>query len=217
MIRIEVTLTFETPPNIGSGAQVGTFAERACIKGLDGWPYIPASAFKGRLRHAVEQVAAGMGQAVCTTHHSMCRKAESACPACRIFGSPWLPGRLRFVDLELSGPPELVEQRRRGKRLHTSARHSVALSRARRVAEDGLLFATELLVPGVPLEFSGTLEGPLDLQEAAWVIAGLRFLPALGRAKSSGLGWVKAEGVVYRDGERVGEEALRAALLEVHR
>jgi CRISPR/Cas system CSM-associated protein Csm3 (group 7 of RAMP superfamily) len=149
----------------------------------------------------------------------MCRDQDDSCPACAIFGSPWIPGRLRFVSLELTGPPELVEAleliRRDKGTPATTWRYGVALSRHRRVAEDALLFTTELFEPGVPLTFGGTLTGPLGERDAAWVCAGLRLLPALGRAKSAGLGRLSSKAAVRLDGEPLDDTQLRAALEEV--
>jgi len=220
MVTIDLTLTFQTPLNIGSGAQRGTLADRAMIKDDQGWPYVPASALKGRLRHAVEQVVAGLGQRVCITHQNMCPDESGyVCPVCRIFGAPWVPGRLRFAQLTLSGPEELVrllEDRQRQTRQppRTSHRYGVALSRRRGVAEEALLYTTELFEPGTPLEFSGTLSGDLTVAEAALVIAGLRLMPALGRGKSGGLGWMTAKTVVKADDTIWDEATLRAALRE---
>jgi len=213
MMEIEVRLIFDTPPNIGSGAQVGTLADRAFIKDRNGWPYIPATTLKGQLRHVVERVARGMGRVVCDTHHQMCRDETTACPACAIFGSPWIPGRLCFEDLELKEPQDLARQRQLGKRApRTDWRYGVSLSRRRRVAEDALLYTTELFMPGVPLTFEGVLTGPLDEVGAAWVVAGLQFLAAVGRAKSTGLGWLQAEAQVLSDGQVLNNARLRAAL-----
>jgi CRISPR-associated protein Csm3 len=218
MTTIDLTLTFETPLNIGSGAQRGTLADRAMIKDDRGWPYVPASALKGRLRHAVEQIAVGLGDHVCDTHRNMCRDEARACRVCRIFGAPWIPGRLRFERLTLSGPQELVEllEARTSKQRYppTAHRYGVAISRRRGVAEENLLFTTELFEPGTPLEFSGTLRGDLAVRDAALVVAGLRSLPALGRGKSGGLGWVTTEVVVKGDGEIWNDATLRAALTE---
>jgi CRISPR/Cas system CSM-associated protein Csm3 (group 7 of RAMP superfamily) len=216
MTEIEVTLTFTTPPNIGSGAQEVTLADRAIIKAHDGWPYIPATAFKGQLRHAVERVARGMGMEVCETHRKMCRPDRRVCPVCQVFGSPWIPGRLRFVNLELSGPPELVAHREKKPYPRTQSRYGVALNRRRGVAADALLYTTELFEPGVPISFKGTLTGEINLASAAWVVAGLGFLAALGRAKSTGLGWLQAKTVVRIDGQIVDADALRGALEEAH-
>jgi CRISPR-associated protein Csm3 len=221
MVTIDLTLIFQTPLNIGSGAQRGTLADRAMIKDDRGWPYVPASALKGRLRHAVEQVAAGLGQRVCITHQNMCPDESGyVCPVCHIFGAPWVPGRLRFARLTLSGPQELVRllEDRQGQTRQlprTSHRYGVALSRRRGVSEEALLYTTELFEPGTPLEFSGTLSGDLTVAEAALVIAGLRMVPALGRGKSGGLGWMTARTVVKADDAVWDEATLRAALEEV--
>jgi len=220
MTTIDLTLTFQTPLNVGSGAQRGTLADRAMIKDDRGWPYVPASALKGRLRHAVEQAAAGLRHRVCVTHQDMCPDDEGyVCPVCRIFGSPWIPGRLRFERLKLTGPKELVRlledrQRRTGQPPRTSHRFGVALSRRRGVAEDHLLYTTELFETGTPLVFKGTLRGDLTVVDAALVVAGLRLTPALGRGKTGGLGWMTAQAVV-RDNQEIWDDAtLRAALTE---
>jgi CRISPR/Cas system CSM-associated protein Csm3 (group 7 of RAMP superfamily) len=212
---MRVKLTFETPLNIGSGAQHGTFADRAMIKNRDGRPYVPASAFKGRLRHAVEQVARAQGLSDCDTHRHTCRD-DNPCPVCRVFGSPWVRGRLRFARLVLVGPSDVVtglEELKRQKRVpRTQVRYGVALSRRRQVSEEALLFTTELFEPGTWLEFEGTLRGQIMRHEAALVVAGLRLLPALGRGKTGGLGWLIATVEVLEDGEVLDEDVLRQAL-----
>jgi len=217
MVTIDVTLTFQTSLNVGSGAQRGTLADRAMIKDDRGWPYVPASALKGRLRHAVERLAAGLGELVCDTHQDMCRDKTNACAVCRIFGAPWIPGRLRFERLTLSGPDEIVQvleerQRRTGQPPRTTHRYGVAISRRRGVAEDALLYTTELFESGTPLAFSGKLRGPLTPEEAALVVAGLRLIPAMGRGKSGGLGWMTAEVTVQDEGANLSDDVLRAAL-----
>jgi CRISPR/Cas system CSM-associated protein Csm3 (group 7 of RAMP superfamily) len=222
MTRIDVTLTFQTPLNIGSGAQRGTLADRAMIKNHDGWPYVPASAFKGCLRHAVEQVATGLGIGVCVTHQDMCPRQNQYCAVCQLFGSPWRPGKLCFARLDLKGPQELMERKEQLRKAQqyplTTHRCGVAISRRRGVAEDRLLYTTELLEPGVHLIFKGPMEGELAPGQVALVLAGLKALPALGRGKSGGLGWLRE---VAWDLDGPGVETLqtpaglRAALKEV--
>lgn len=194
MMKLEITASLATPLNIGSGAQRGTLADRALLKDEDGWPYIPASALKGVLRHAVEQIAAGLGCDVCVTHQDMCPQGGRYCSVCKIFGSPGRQGKLYFERLTLVGPPRVVQERAelRRQRVYpsTTQRYGVALSRRRGVAEDAFLYTTELLKPGTPLDFGGTLEGDLETGEIALVLAGLRSLTALGRGKTGGLGWL---------------------------
>jgi CRISPR/Cas system CSM-associated protein Csm3 (group 7 of RAMP superfamily) len=167
-------------------------ARLGMLKDRQGWPYVPASAFKGRLRHAVEQVARSLElrPPICATHQQMCR--EALCPVCQLFGSPWAAGRLRFTNLHLSGPPELVKIKQQESNPRTTQRMSVAINRRRRVAEDAMLFSTELLWPGVALQFSGTLAGEISQAQAGLLLAGLNLLPALGRGKTGGLGWLAA-------------------------
>jgi hypothetical protein len=74
-----------------------------------------------------------------------------------------------------------------------------------------------LFMPGVPLRFSGRLTGPLGVGDAAWVVAGLQMMPALGRSKSTGLGQLQAEAVVRLDGQTIDNARLRAALQEASR
>ncbi len=214
MIEVTVKLTFQTPLNIGSGAQHGTFADRAMIKDRNGVPYIPASAFKGRLRHAVERVAKSQGLSDCDPHHRTCR--QKPCPVCRIFGAPWVPGELHFTRLTLAGPEDVVtgleEMRDRRQAPRTHVRYGVAISRHRRVAKDQLLYTTELFEPGEKLTFGGTLQGEIERRDAALVVAGLRLLPAMGRGKSGGLGWLTAEAEVREDGQLLDDIALLAAL-----
>jgi CRISPR-associated protein Csm3 len=210
--KFEVELIFSTPPNIGSGGQEGALADRGFIKARDGWPYIPATTLKGRLRHAVERVARGLGEQVCDTHHKMCRERTEACPVCRVFGSPWLPGPLRFTDLTLSGPSILVEQRKNQQHPQYARRYGVGINRRRRVAGDHLLYTTELFKPGVEVTFSGTLHGSINTEDTAWLVAGFNMLPHMGSAKSTGLGWLTAEVTVYQNGQTVKVDTLRQAL-----
>ncbi len=211
MITFTVTLTLRSPLHIGSGTQQGTLANRGMLKDRDGWPYVPASAFKGQLRHAVEQVAAALplpGAPVCTTHQEMCRHLP-LCPVCQIFGAPWHAGAARFHALHLSGPPTIMDVKNttQGKRPpRTTPRTGVTLNRSRGVAEDKRLFSTELLWPGMPLAFSGSITGPLTYPQAGLLLAGLQHLAALGGSKSAGLGWLTAQ-VRVQENDRLLDSA----------
>jgi CRISPR/Cas system CSM-associated protein Csm3 (group 7 of RAMP superfamily) len=103
-------------------------------------------------------------------------------------------------------------RRRTGLPPRTTHRYGVAISRRRGVAEAGLLYTTELFEPGTVLSFSGVLRGPVSHRDAALVVAGLRLIPAMGRGKSGGLGWMTAEVTVKDEGTVLTDDALRAAL-----
>jgi CRISPR/Cas system CSM-associated protein Csm3 (group 7 of RAMP superfamily) len=115
---------------------------------------------------------------------------------------------VRFVDLELSGPPAIAAMRQKKQRPKTGERTGIAINRRRGVAQDDFLFSTELFMPGVALVFSGTVKGAISLEQAALLVAGLRLIPALGRSKSGGLGWIEAEAAVS-----AGEEVWTATQL----
>lgn len=213
MLNIKISLTLKSPLHIGASAATGTTAVRGLLKDQQGWPYIPASAFKGRLRHTVERLANSLGRSACDTHHLTCENIQTACPVCRIFGSPWISGSARFGDLALS-QPELWNREYRGKNPYprTDYRHGVGISRTRRVAQDALLYTTELFQPGAPLVFSGELSDIETLADAAWLYAGLQFMESLGSDRTRGLGWVQAECQVRQDDVEIAPQELRQAL-----
>lgn len=212
MVEIAMTLTLRSPLNIGSGAQQGTLAKRGMLKDREGWPYIPASALKGRWRHATEQIAAAIPDLrVCATHHDMCRQAP--CSVCQLFGSPWTKGAVRFVDLALTGPEAIITLRQDSTyRPNTTTRTGVAINRRRRVAQDDHLYDTELFLPGIPLEFFGVVVGNINQAQTALLVAGLNMMPALGRSKTAGLGWFEVSTKVTADGEAWSAADLVAAL-----
>lgn len=200
MVEIAMTLTLRSPLNIGSGAQQGTLAKRGMLKDREGWPYIPASALKGRWRHAAEQIAAALDLRVCATHHDMCR--QEPCSVCQLFGSPWTKGQVRFVNLALTGPKTIISLRQDpAYRPNTTTRTGVAINRRRRVAQDDFLYDTELFLPGVPLEFSGTVQGDISKEQTALLVAALNMIPAMGRSKTAGLGWFSVTTEVVADGQ----------------
>lgn len=215
MVEITVTVTLKSPLSIGSGAQQGTLAQRGLLKDHTGWPYIPASTLKGRLRHAVEQIVSATDnrQTVLDPHAHRVRHANDI--VTHLFGAPWAPGQVVFADLHLSGPPAVMTYRRRRPAFPlTTQRTQVSINRRRGVAQDERLFSTELFWPGIPLEFQGCLQGALSPADAAWLAAGLAWLPALGRSKSSGLGWIKVETETRIDGQLWTLADLRRALQE---
>lgn len=200
-MRLTLQVTVETPINIG-GYGAPTFVDRPFRRDSEGWPFIPASSLKGRLRHECERLARALGQQVCNgpDPRKMCRDEDGrkVCPICRIWGSPWVAGSVYPTDLMLKRPAELGETAP-----PSAVPYNVSLSRRRRVAEDARLFTTELFLPGIPLTFSGVWEAQLSLRELVLVEAGLGAITALGRGKTGGLGWcaIRVQTATWSDGE----------------
>ena len=221
MIEINLTLTVRSPLNIGSGAQQGTLAQRGMLKERDGWPFVPATLLKGRLRHYVEQVASTLSNDVVRNPHDL-TIINSNDPVSVLFRTPWQQSLLIFEDLSLTGPPALLQWRQEANRSNrlpprSMQRTSVSINRQRGVAADQRLFNTELLLPGTPMAFGGTICGQLELWQAGLIVAGLRLIPAYGRSKSGGLGWVSVETKVCNGSEEWTDAMMLAALKEVFR
>lgn len=203
-IRLELRVEFDTPFNVDSGAMGGSVAHKPLVRDFQGWPMIPASSLKGRLRHECERLAKALAEEWpydCQPPEpdKMCQGQwpDEFCPICRLFGSPWHISPLLFSDLKLLGqgarPPR------------SGLRYGVALSRHRRVAEEKFLYSTEIFAP-VPL--AGTIEGNVSEEGLALVLAGLDSLFALGGGKSGGLGWCRLETRAYRINEDLSEEEI---------
>jgi CRISPR-associated Csx10 family RAMP protein len=187
MTRIEISLTFDGPFNVGAGALGGSLADKPLTRDARGVPMVPGSTFKGRLRHEVERLVRVLfpnEKSPCASPVAdrMCQGEDEPCLVCRLFGSPWHPGKLAFSDFvviepELDDPP-LGE-----------LRYGVGLSRQRRVAEDQLLYTTEVFLPGTPITLRGTISGDFDEKDLALLKAGLENLFSVGGGKTKGLGW----------------------------
>lgn len=190
--RVELALTFDGPFNVGAGALGGSLADKPLTRDARGLPMIPASAFKGRLRHEVERLSPILrpdapkpcGSPVA---ESMCQGDDEPCPVCRLFGSSWHIGRLTFSDLLLVEPD--LGTLKLSEIPPSDLRYGVGLSRHRRVAEDQLLYTTEVFLPGTPLTLKGVITGDLDDQELDLLRAGLDSLFTAGGGKTKGIGW----------------------------
>lgn len=215
MVAIRFTFTLKSPLNIGSGSRQGTLSQRGMLKDRDGWPYIPATLLKGRLRHAVEQVASTLPNINIHDPHDFTDPRPND-PVSHLFGTPWQPGQAIFTDCELSGPQAVTAHRDKYSHPRTVQRSSVSINRRRRVAADQRLFTTELLMPGAPLEFSGVIEGDFNQAQAGLLVASLKLIPALGRSKSAGLGWVDVKTDVQADGSQWTSADMLKAIQEVY-
>ncbi len=197
---IHVRVTLDTSFNIGSGVSGDIFTNKPMLKDQGGLPFIPGSSLKGRVRQHCEQIAAALNldPKLCNAPlaEAMCqpgdgtRDTDGVCVVCRVFGSPWFAAPVAFSDLQLDAPKYLLESREHAR---SSVRYGVGISRQRRVAEDQLLYTTEVFQPGNILTLAGAIRGQLEESDLQLLIAGLDSLFTLGSNKTRGMGWCRVE------------------------
>jgi CRISPR/Cas system CSM-associated protein Csm3 (group 7 of RAMP superfamily) len=206
--RVNLTIRVETALSVGGAGTVGTLADKSLLR--DGWnrPILPASQVKGRLRHACEAIARGLGIAICegpvpemTCPHLADEqiplvKGQRCCFICQIFGSPGYRGKLLFRDLVyIPATRDPVEQGHLYAP-HEPLRPGVGLERRRGVVQEKLLFLTETTLPGTGSVFraDSAIYGNLPrVEHALLVLMGLEQILNWGGAKSRGLGWARID------------------------
>lgn len=230
MAKHEITarLRMGTPLIIASGSPRWG-ADLATAADEDGYPFIPGTSLRGRLRHWTRLAANTLGLFSCDEPdpERMCGAREPDpnlpgvvtapsfdggtsrrfCAVCRLFGSPqMLPSRVWVTDLRMGQGNELEGVR---SSVCTQVRSHVALNRKRRVAESGKLFAVEATSPGLEaVPYEGTILVRLPEEDAALMgllVAALAQCYTVGGQNSRGYGWVEAPGVSL--GSETGTDA----------
>jgi len=184
-----------------TGDRATPWADRACAKNGKDNPILPASDLKGLIRSQAERVLKALNIRVCDPPSPGLMCGE--CLICKYFGSPRNKAKLKFSDG--CPPPEPPVE----------YRTSTALSRWRKVAQENLLYTTEVPWAG---ELRATVEGEFQereeaLEAAALTYLGLKMSLAVAADRSRGLGWV--DGVwleAQLDGELVEEGEIQRKL-----
>lgn len=223
---IRLTATIDTALCVGAGGSSGSLADKPIIRNARGQLLIPASQFKGRLRHECEKLARGLNWAVCEspTPQTMCpqrshlkEKQDIAsgfvrddyrvgsryhCIICQIFGNPVLPSRVIFDDLICTEAPENLPEE--------VLRPGVTINRRRKTAEDKKLYFLETSPANAQLRFAGDIHLQPDSPPyaKALILAALRHIHALGGSKSAGLGWLHWEPLDIEINEAAWRELL---------
>ncbi|RLG42856.1 MAG: hypothetical protein DRO01_00725 [Thermoproteota archaeon] len=188
MVQLEITLHLRCRTAFHTtGNRWRWGADKALVQRYDGTYVLPATSLKGALRDQAERLLRGHVH-VCAAPDpgQMCQDPDNLCLACRVFGNPRRPSRLRFTDVVLDNQgPET-----------TQIRAGVAISRRRRAAVPQRLYFVETTAAG-PLEAQTVVEGLFPSQQeaeeaAALVVLAARLLPALGAGRTRGLGWLEA-------------------------
>lgn len=222
--RIRITLQAELASalHILGPGRTAALLDRSIELDLKGYPVIPASSIRGRLRVHLERLLKAWGLPVCVppSPEQMCPhhwpEGEGPeggyCMACRIFGSTWHPAGIANSDLRLT---ELIKKEIDPSLLRTE-RTSVAIGRRLGIAQTGALLFTETTVrdlDGVPLSFEGVMQGRLSDEEAGWLLAGARLVTHAGGSKARGLGEMQ---VKIAKVERWQQEEQRWQLLDAN-
>lgn len=200
------TITAKTGLRIGgneAGMHIGGVDNPVIRDAHTGWPYIPGSSLKGKMRSLLEQAsghAADAGGSPLTTKVLEMAQGpdrdfvEKILKAFGVSGSEENelgPTRLAFADAMLD--TEYAESiLKRGKRF-TEIKTETAIDRIKGTAKGGSLRQTERIVPGARFRFRITfrdlMEGDRQIVEEL-VLPGLRLLSldALGGSVSRGYG-----------------------------
>lgn len=194
-IRITLQAQLQSALHIAGPGRAVALVDRPIDLDAAGFPFIPASSIRGRLRAHLERLLKAWGQPVCTppVPAQMCphvwatdtAPAQNYCLACRLFGSAWQGGTLMNNDLCL------VARQRKNPDTLRMERMSLSIGRRLGTAQTERLFATETTVPQVgrePLCFEGTMMGLTTASEVGWLLATVPTIRHVGGSKARGLG-----------------------------
>ncbi len=196
-------LLMESGLHIGGGRDTLTTTDSAVMKYIDDRPFIPGSSMKGAFRSAVERVSASLtkvrscglfakNDTLCPTSQGLGADVTKAddevldklCASCRLFGSPYMAGKVRFSDLQV------IQATWAGL---TEVRDGVGIDRDSECAVDRIKYDYEVVPSETEFEFRLVVENPDEgKNELALVAIGLRELEAgmipIGGIRTRGLG-----------------------------
>lgn len=195
--RLEMLSNF----HIGTGLGDAGLIDRVTVRNTSQEVIIPGSTLKGRIRHHCEQLATSFNLDACSSaamNQQICR-TDNCCLICRLFGSEWHPGGLRFSDARLNDKLRSVVRSQHPDEtqidFQTQSRTRTRINRRLRRVEEGALFTMEEGAVGLLFEGKITgnvqpvegIEAPVPLELLA-LLAGTRMLTHLGGKKTGGLG-----------------------------
>lgn len=223
LLHLEYRVRFCQAMRVGAGLGFARIVDDSIVRtagpGPGPWlPYIPGSSIKGRVRSHCQQ----LGYALSRSMDQAGRKSKlmpcdavrvcknDPCVQCRLFGSPFTPGSLRFSDARLSqemqallGLSDSSQPSAQDPFVYSQARTGIKLERATRTVEPDFLFSLEHADPD--LVFEGSITGLINLRpplpgteqglpaELWLLVVGLRMVDKLGGMKSRGLGRCRIE------------------------
>jgi CRISPR-associated protein Csm3 len=210
---IHAILEMQTALAVGSRLSldpVGT--DMPVIKDPEGKPFIPGSSIKGVVRFQAERMLRAVNRKpdfwACDPFDAPCVDASlketlwkragqndeiftrevfsESCTACRLFGSPWMAGRVAFKDARLENHEDLP--------VWTQIRDGVGIDRDLGAARAGVKYDFETVVPGAQFRIEIMAEN-LENWELGFLLAVLRMWKeggiAIGGKSTRGPGWGK--------------------------
>lgn len=213
--QFPLSAIIDTALCVGAGGSSGSQADKPILKTANGRLVIPASQLKGRLRHECEKLTRSLGWPTCESPvaQTMCPQVgldheafqhshydlgtafadgrkQYHCLICQLFGNPALPAQVQLSDLVCTEPAENIPD---------VLRPGVTINRRRRTAEEKKLYFLETSPANAQLTFTGSIMLEPTLPEFAKVllVAGLKHIHALGGGKSTGLGWLQWQTLLF--------------------
>lgn len=201
-LKVPLRIHLSGPLAVGTGFRRGLI-HRTVERDSEGFAYIPASALKGRVRQACEQVAQQVGLRVCRAPwpKTMCSAHRKRCLVCRVFGTPGVGSQLCWQDAGLLEDYRQAFAEATSREAQFYDRTQVQLSRTFGTAARERLFSSEFTIEG--LVFTSFVAGWLDLTpiagddsssyELLLMLAGLKLVNSIGGGVSRGAGhcWIE--------------------------
>lgn len=214
-VIFEVRYALGGPYTVQGTSPVDSPVDQGVERGPDGWPLVPASSWRGRVRAQLESVLRGLDVPVChppnparTCPHDpevlprLHRHDRRFCPVCELFGSPWRPSRIAFTDL--------THAAREGGEPPVSERINVAINRFLGTVEEERLFSYETAGFGsdeATRVLTGRVWGLMEKPQAGLLLLGLRLPTHLGGKKARGLGSIRQADIQVKVRQRPGGPA----------
>jgi len=212
-VKLSATLKAETGLYVGAGQESFSplAVQGSVMKNANGHPYIPGSSLKGVLRSFLESVQNNVYNEKSAQDCVSCnrelddkeaRKAkgdpedvavyieQNSCPACRLFGSGIMAGKLKFADATLKTPEAW---------LGTEVRTGNAIDRDTHTVIDRALFDTEVIPSGTEFLFRVSAENLTGKEATIFSELMLHFAEggiSVGGRSRAGLGVVSVKDIM---------------------
>lgn len=210
-INLKLKIQFKTTFHIGSGLSDNKRVDNLVVK-EEGFPYIPGSSLKGRIRYQFNKIASTISPDNFNTLHSGSRdylscqnqnricKTEhvrESCLHCRIFGSEFFSGSLYFSPARLKKEVRNKIEKFGGIQKYQQHLYEIRtgnkINRKLQTTEDSSLFNYEMANGQYPFRAEISGQAHMNEEELTFLKRCIELLDFLGGNKSRGLGRCKIE------------------------